>query len=64
MLFSSPPSIHVVNSHDTDPQESTQLRFGDVDRDEADDLDDYMVSFPGVRHVTSMGTLSRTFNGP
>jgi hypothetical protein len=31
------------------------------DRDEADDLTNYMVAFPKVRHVTSIGTLKGTF---
>jgi hypothetical protein len=59
-LFSSPPSTPLDGIHDTHPQATTQPGSGGGDRDEPDDVD-YMVAFPGVRCVTSMGTLPCTF---
>ena len=56
------PRTPLVSSHDTLPQEaSTQPSSGGGDRDEANLLVEYMVSFPRARHVISMGTLPGTF---
>jgi hypothetical protein len=60
-LFISPPSTPLGGSHDTHPQEATQVGSGGGDGDEADDLANYMVSFPKSRCVTSTGTLKGTF---
>jgi hypothetical protein len=60
-LFISPPSTPLGGSHDTHPQEATQVGSGGGDGDEADDLANYMVSFPKERCVTNMGTLKGTF---
>ena len=40
---------------------ATQVGSGGGDRDEADDLTNYMVSFPKERRVTSTWTLKGTF---
>jgi hypothetical protein len=57
-LFRSPPSTPLGGSHDTPTEEAaTQVGSGGGDRDEADDLTNYMVSFPKERHVTNTGTL-------
>jgi hypothetical protein len=61
-LFRSPPSTPLGGSHDTPTEEAaTQVGSGGGDRDEADDLTNYMVSFPKARRVTSTGTLKGTF---
>jgi hypothetical protein len=61
-LFRSPPSTPLGGSHDTHTQEAaTQVGSGGGDGDEADDLTNYMVSFPKERHVTNTGTLKGTF---
>jgi hypothetical protein len=61
-LFISPPSTPLGGSHDTHTEEAaTQVGSGGGDGDEADDLTNYMVSFPKERHVTSTGTLKGTF---
>jgi hypothetical protein len=61
-LFRSPPSTPLGGSHNTHTQEAaTQVGSGGGDRDEADDLANYMVDFPKARRVTSTGTLKGTF---
>ena len=61
-LFRSPPSTPLGGSHDTPTEEAaTQVDSGGGDRDEGDDLTNYMVSFPKERHVISTGTLKGTF---
>ena len=61
-LFISPPSTPLDGSHDTHTEEATThvgSRGGDVD--EADDLKNYMLSFPKARRVTNTWTLKGTF---
>ena len=60
-LFSSPPSTPLVGSHDVHPHEATQPGSRGGDRDEADDLFDYIFSFLESRCVTNTGTLPGTF---
>jgi hypothetical protein len=61
-LFRSPPSTPLGGSHDTPTEEATtKVGSGGGDRDEANDLTNYMVSFPKERHVISTGTLKGTF---
>ena len=62
-LFTSPSSTpNLDRSHDMHRQASTprsESRDGGRDEDHSDVVD--MVSFPGARRVTSMGTLLCTF---
>ena len=61
-LFRSPPSTPLGGSYDTPIEEAaTQVGSRGGDRDEADDLTNYMVYFPKARCVTSIGTLKGTF---
>ena len=61
-LFRSPPSTPLGGIHDTHTEEATtHVGSGGGDRDEVDDLTNYMVYFPKLRHVTSTGTLKGTF---
>ena len=61
-LFRFPPSTPLGGSHDTPIEEATtQVGSGGGDRDETNDLTNYMVSFPKARRVTSTGTLKGTF---
>jgi hypothetical protein len=61
-LFRSPPSTPLGGSHDTPTEEAaTKVGSRGGDRDQDDDLTNYMVSFPKEICVTSTGTLKGTF---
>jgi hypothetical protein len=60
-LFISPPSTPLGGSHDMHPQEATRVGSRGGDGHEADDLANYMVSFPKERRVTNTGTLKGKF---
>ena len=57
----SGPQTPLASSPDMHTQKATQPGPGGGDRDEDNILVDYIVEFPGVRRVTSMGTLPDTF---
>ena len=59
-IFRYPPSKPLGESHDMPTEEAaTQVGSGGGDGDEANDLTNYMVSFPKERRVTSTGSQSR-----